>query len=669
MLSPAAVEICRADYQDLQGQAETVASVWVGGYFNDTGRSTNTSFADTYSPALVDTTSRQGTLKASEFYSLDSSASGGMLLKGAPLPNRYHLEFDYYNDNDWFGDLRYSFRDNLLIRILPRRFFHNLDNVRVYDFAPAVGGAFGNDVEVTDAVVDDYGLRIDIDEYRVRLKTPNFPLHVYSDGEIVRRKGKQQLLFMGGNAYFSDGRGRVRVSEAREIDQEKQEVAIGTNAHLGPIEVDFAHRNRKFDSDADAPIYAYDFGISTHNVTPELKAETNTVKVHTSHTGRLFASATYSEISKTNETSQAEAENAMGYGEVVWLPAAYLAFTAKYRNQKNEATAPATVDALGQIAPGVYGIRTYTVHPGVESTTDTGSLRMRYSLIPSSNLSVQYTRQIKKVEDESAMNWARPPEQSRNIYELGFTNWAIPKVRISGKYRRTRIKTEFGNEALIEPVNNDPNKIDMGNLGLTWLISPRVTLFVNANVTKEDTTANRQFSGVTDAETADALHENYLASLSFAISENFIITPTYTYMSFSQDRELVWTNTVPETVVDSDYTNKQKAQNFALNFMLLATKRLTFNGAIDYTKTDGTYEPTSLIAIPFAFNAAEIAQFSATETNEFNVRLDSAVDLGRGWGLGLDLRYTDWRDDSFDNPSDGTFAGGLVKVTKLFHSQ
>jgi len=659
ILCPLGATICRADYADLKEDADNVANFWIGGYFNNTDNSVNPGIADKKKPALPEAAGRQGTLKASEFYSPDDSASGGILFKGSPLPNRYHLELDFYNSNDWFGDLRYSFKDYLQMRLVSRRLFHNLDNVKIYDFNP-VTGSIGNDVEIHDALIDDYGLRVDIDEYRVRLKTPNFPLHLYTVGEIVKSKGHRQALFLGGSAFFVGGAGPVRVAEARAVDQEKQEIGIGTNAHLGPIELDISHQNRKFDSDVAAPTYAYNLGTTVHNVIPELEADTNTVKVHTSHTGRLFASATYSKIDKTNKTSRAEAENTLGYGEVDWLPVSYLFFSAKYRSQKNDATAPATVSLRNVV---------YPVLPGVESKTDTASLRMRYSLIPKTNVSFKYTNQVKKVEDQSAENWSRPPKQTRNIYEVGFSNWAIPRVRITGKYRNTNLDTDLGNEALIDPVNNDPDHRSYYNLGLTWVITPRVIAFLSGDATKDDTSHNRMSGGISNSGDGSALNQQYLASMSFSLSDKVTITPTYTYMKWEQWRDLAWETSTGAAVVDTAYWNRQRAQNFALNFMVVPTKRLSFNVSADYTDSDGHYRPSSPENVgSIIFDTKQIARISALSTEEYNVRLDSDYTLGRGWGLGLDLRYTDWRDDSSDNPSDGTFTGGLMKITKQFIS-
>jgi hypothetical protein len=295
---------------------------------------------------------------------------------------------------------------------------------------------------------------------------------------------------------------------------------------------------------------------------------------------------------------------------------------------------------------------------------------MRYSLIPDTNVILQYTNQVKKVDAESAENWARPPKQTRNIYEFGFTNWAIPKVRITGKYRNTNLDTDLGNEALFESVNIDPDHREYYNLGLTWLVAPGLTAFFNGDVTKDDTSHDRISGVASNSGDGSALNQHYMASLSFALSDKVTITPTYTFMNWEHWRELAWQTNTGATVVDSDYWDRQRAHNLALNLMVAPSKRITFNLSADYTKSSGTYHPTSPETLgSILFDTDEVRRFSALFTEEYNVRLDSVYALGRGWGLGLDLRYTDWQDKTPANPSDGTFAGGLLKVTKQFYSR
>jgi len=669
MLCPLGAGECLADYRDMAAQVENVADFWLGGYASDSRSSVNNSLADDY--ALPGASTRVGSQKATEYYATKSSVSGGFLFKSSPLPSRMHYEFDYYSDNDWFGDFRQSYKDFFQIRLLPRRFVHNLDNLTVFDFNPVISnfdaatGTYntsGNDVKINDALIDNYGLKIDIDQYRLRLKTPNFPLHVYSEGEIVRRKGLQQMRFLGGSGTSSgvNTRGRVRTSEAREIDQESKEFAFGTNAHLGFLEVDLSHKTRKFENDVANPIYSYEVTTggtldSVHNVTPELKATTNSIKIHTSHTGRIVASATYTEISKTNEYSGAKAENSVGYGELVWLPAAYLSVTTKVRHQKNEATAPESVTAFDKTGTSTK----YLVNPGVASTIDIGSLGLRYSLVPKTNLSFLYTKKVKKVDEESAFDWSRPVKQTHDIYEVGFTNWVVPKVRITGKLSHTRVGTALqplvvNNVVGTNVMNNEPEQTNQGNLGLTWSVTPKLTAFFNASAAREKTQDNRTVEA-SKVNKAEALREQYLASFSYRISDKIAVTPTYTFMSFRQQRDLAFGSTF-----DSGYTDKQKAQNFAFNLMFVPISRLNINAVVDYTITKGDYDP----ALPFA---EQLAMFSETHSEEVNVRLDSEYDLGRGWGLGLDLRYEDWKDTSIDNPSDGTFWAGLFKISKKLY--
>lgn len=638
-----------AEYKDIAAEVGTIVKVWVGGSARDTETTVTESFADRNVPTLPEADGRVGTSKAGEYSYDDGSASGGFLYKTAHLPQRIHLELDYFNDNEWYGDFRYSYLDYVQFRLLPRRFYHNLDNLTIYDFTGAVDASA--DIEINDQGVEDYGLRVDIDKYALRFKTPGFPFHLYGDGEIVKRKGTQQSRFLGGSAFFSD---LIRVTEAREIDQQSEAFTVGSNIHLGMFEIDISHKNRDFESDVADPTYNYSGGgISAHNVTPELESTINTLKIHTSHSGRIFASATFSEIDRENTSSGAEATNTLSYGEIFWLPVSYLAFTTKFRHQENEATAPTEVIGTNWLGNPT----TYVVSPGVESETDTASLSMRYSLIPKTNLNLKYSKQIKTVENQSSIDWSSAPETEKDKYEFALTNWAIPNIRTTTKIILTRIRTDLAANS----VNIEPDETDQFSFGMTWAISPKVIAFGSAFVAREEAENNRLSGGITDANESEALRQQHLISFSFMVTDKLTLSPSYTYISDEQARDIIWGG-----AVDSNYTNEQTAHNYALNMMYLPSERMNINCSVDYTTTEGIYEPTS----PFTgtlgtIDTAEIAQFSASETEEINVRFDADYDLGSGWGLGLDLRYTDWQDDSFDNPSEGEYMGGLLKITKV----
>ncbi len=60
--------------------------------------------------------------------------------------------------------------------------------------------------------------------------------------------------------------------------------------------------------------------IIIHNLIPELKSSTNTLKLHTSYTGGLVASATLSQTDKENRDSGAKADYLFAAGDVTWMP-------------------------------------------------------------------------------------------------------------------------------------------------------------------------------------------------------------------------------------------------------------------------------------------------------------------------------------------------------------
>lgn len=638
-----------ADYADIAESVGSVVKVWVGGTVRETDTTAEKGFADNRTPPLPEASGRVGTSKGGEYYYGESSASGGFFYKTAYLPQRIHLELDYFTDKEWYGDFRYSYLDYVQIRALPRRFHHNLENITVYDFAP--GDTTAAEIDINDRGIDDYGVTTDINKYKLRFKTPNFPFHLYGLGETVRRDGTEQARFLGGAAYFSD---LVRVTELREVDQEKLEYTIGANAHLGLIEIDAFHRNRGFESDAADATYNYSgAGLTAHNVNPELEATTNTLKIHTSHSGRIFASTTFSQVERDNEDTGAEAKNSVGYGEVFWLPVSYLAMTAKFRHQENEAAAPETVSGVNWQG----NTTTYTVNPGVESEIDTAIFSVRYSLIPKTNLNFQYTKTIKEVDDQSALDWSAPPKTTRDQYEIGLTNWIIPNVRATAKVTHARVSTDL----IANSVNNQPDETSGINLGLTWTITPKILTYGNAYASREDTDSNRISGGIANANDAEALRQRYLWSIAFMPTDKLTISPTYTYLAEEESRDIVWNG-----AVDSGYTNEQIAHNYALNMLYMPTDRIMINCSVDYTTSDGNYYPSHpFIASTGSYNTVEIAQFSKARTEEITLRLDTDFDLGEGWGLGVNLRYSDWRDDSFDQPADGEFIGGLLKLSKV----
>jgi hypothetical protein len=299
---------------------------------------------------------------------------------------------------------------------------------------------------------------------------------------------------------------------------------------------------------------------------------------------------------------------------------------------------------------------------------------MRYSLIPATSLQLSYAREIKDMEGDSAEIWSRPEKTVRDIYEMKVTNRSFRKVRATLRLGHKAVGFEYGEHI----VNNEPERTDEAKLDLTWTLSPRVSVFTNGYIVREESDENRISPDIEDANHGRTFRQQYVASLVWMVSPRLSLIPAYSFISMEQKRDLVWENMQPvspgspqvEHFVDHGYHNKQTAHNFALELAMRPVDRLRMNWTADYTVTKGTFDPTS----PFDLtgtgtttnivDTAEIARFSYTKIRVIDLRLDNDYDLGHGWGLGLDLHYADWKDDSFDNPSDSSFIGALFKVKK-----
>ena len=285
-----------------------------------------------------------GSTEVEEYEYLHNSIILGGELRLYETSSRIYLDVDYVNRKDYSLDLSYSYKDIILFRGLNSTLYHNLNNIRLIALdtsTPSPGVAVMDDGK-------DYGVKTGMSSFFLRLKSPNFPFHVYVKESIVEKKGTQQQRFLSGAAYFND---IVRASRNRDTDWRTENIIIGANSHLGPVEIDFSHGEKRFDAGGDNVLFdSYSYsgfgpgfrqpGIYPHNQTSDLKGSSDTFKIHTSYTGRIVASATLSRIDRENTDSNATADYFTGSGEVTWMPVQKWTAFLKYRYRDRDVDNP-----------------------------------------------------------------------------------------------------------------------------------------------------------------------------------------------------------------------------------------------------------------------------------------------------------------------------------------
>lgn len=580
-----------------------------------------------------------GSEQVKEFAYLKDSIMLGGELRILPLPHRVHIDIDIKNKNDYSGDISYAYKDIVLFRDTNSTLFHNLDNISLIDLNTATANP---GVNIKD-MGNTYGTKVSMNNIFLRLKTPEFPFHVYLDASIIDKNGEQQQRSLLGAAYFNN---IVRASQKRDIDWQTKTIVVGANSHLGPVEVDISHGEKRFDVQGDGVFYDYysnprglrQAGEYPHNLIPELTSSTNTLKLHTSYTGNLVASATFSKIDKENNNSGAQAYYFIGSGEVTWTPLTKLAFLMKYRHRETDIDNPDTARITNTTTATTY---TYSVKNSISSATDMLSTTARYR--PFSGLTLRGEYSYEHIRRQDNDEWEIPDSTVKNTASLSADLRIMRTLKLSAKYT---------NKNITGPAyNTDPDHSNEGKISLSWVPLPQISTLLSYNITREKSSALHYLDGDGDiipgAENRDVKKDWLLGSVTFLILKDLSLTTSYAYIHNRTQQDITYSDTSGTLFVDSYVPYKDTAHNYALDLNYLPKNNITFGAGVSHTISNGTFYPddTNLT------QPVSIASFSELKTKETVYSASVEYRFKRGFATGIQYRYSTL-DDALDNPYD-----------------
>ena len=596
---------------------------------------------------FVDT---DGSTRAAEYEYLHNSITLGGELRFFSFPHRFHLEFDVKNKKDFFGDVTYMYKDIVRFRGTTSSLFHNFENIRLVDLdtsTPSPG------VDVRDAETK-YGIRSGISNAFLRFKTPDFPFHVYIDGSLVTRDGTQQQRSLLGSGSFNN---IVRASQSRDIDLETKSVIVGANSHLGPVEVDFSHGEKRLDVGGDKVLFdfytasaARAAGEFPHNLIPDLKSSSNTIKLHTSYTGSLVASATFSKIDKENRDSGAKADYFIGAGEISWVESTRLAFFLKYRHKETDIDSPETVSITDRTNP--LNTFIYPVEQAISSVADTVSGIIRYRPLKGVTVKADYT--YEDIRRDVSPEWDVPHDTQRNTASLSADVRVMKGVDIKAKYTHKFITNPA--------YNTEPDHSDEGRISLTWIPAPRLSAVVAYSILSE-TRDDLIFTDTTDARNRDVNRDRVLGSVTYLLLKDLSVTASYAYMHDKIKQDIVYQDLVGAPHVDPVVPTKETMHNFGLDINYLPENNLTFNTGVSYTISKGEFFPSD----PNLLLPVSIASFSQLNTKELVYYFSGEYRFKGGFAAGVQYRYCnfdDVLDNAFDDVSDGKAHIVLLTLSK-----
>lgn len=357
LLSGIVTNIVLADMDELKTEEENKTRINLGAGYRGVSQDNNPS-------------------RALEYDSLESSALFNVDL--ATDQGAYFLNFDfnYLNEDDYFGEVNLNSKRHAQFNLRSERFFHNLDHipydngytggeptatepdpalVRVPSSPPAEGsrpdGEFTNSLDndvmrtfYTDQNPnDDYGLRLDINEFKVKVKHPTYPAHLNLAYWRYEKKGDRQLRFVGENCATACH----MQSKTRKIDRVTEEFKAEVDAHVGMMDFALETLFRTFHDRESIP--RDNFGSHNrgrdisgnpleHSEDPDSQITELTLKANTAPSGGLVGSTSFTIGKRENESDlssispvKAETDYYKAAADATYTPSEKWTFNLRYR--------------------------------------------------------------------------------------------------------------------------------------------------------------------------------------------------------------------------------------------------------------------------------------------------------------------------------------------------
>jgi len=579
----------------------------------------------------------RGNPMAGEYEYQHSSGAGSAVIEYDPLPNRFLFETYVYNNKDYFGELDYSYKDILMLNLTSRSLFHNLDHYTIGQSVP--GGMTVTDFDPQA----QYGASTAMNRGQVRFKAPDFPFHIYLEARNQERHGTIQQRFMNS---FTAG---DKMSRSRNVDWETEEAKATINSHLSWVEVEFSHAAKKFQDTGDK-VMTDTGGAKTyaHNLVPTLESATDTLKVHTSHTGRFSGALTLSKVDRKNNDSGAKSDLTNGALDFSWIPTKDVTVAVKYRHYAVDAENPDTVSALITMttATNVRKAIDYQkdILSGLVRWRATKDLIMRFEL-GYENLS----RDLSK--GDPAGGWSLDDKVTRTTVRLGANYRLTNRILLRGDISHMSAAVPADSKDMTYPETSD-----QGRLALTWTPKPWFNMLLSGATVRE--ARSDLSSPFADEWTSE--RNRVLGSFTFLVGKSTAITPSYSFFQNKwtgpvayQYNNGITTDTIAETGVP--YADTAHVAALALSYTM--SDALVCTADVGKSWSRGNWQSSG--AVPGSDGIADLSSLHLVETV---AGADLAVRVTKN--LGYDLRYHIRRkDDKLDDTQDGTNQIALATLT------
>lgn len=576
--------------------------------------------------------SQKGDPLAGEYDYIKSGPAGALNVEWDPLPQRFVLDSFYLNEKDYFGEADYSYKDIFVLNGYTRNLFHNLNHYALGpDDTSSISPSF------TDLHPDDeYGIENRLSRAFLRLKTPDFPLHLYADTRTIDRSGLVQQRFLSGEELNL-------VSQSRKIDWDTTEYRVGVNSHLGPIEADYSHTDKKFEAAGEKVLYDTATGASIpHNLAPDLKSSSDTVKLHTTYSGKLVLAGTFTDGDKKNEDSGAKVAFTNAAGDLMFMPVTSVIVTMKYRRYDLDVTNPETTTQVN-----ASGLSTIEVRDSVSSVRDVVSGTVRYRATDRLTFKGEYvTDQTER--DRGALGstitvssgtesnyWVLPESTTKNTAKAGFSYRIMRKMTLRGDYSFIKVDNPA--------YDTDPDKANNARASLTWMPTRKLNTMLSYGIVREE---RDELSAPLGGGRREASRDQGLASATLLVGKRSSVTASYAYFKNKVEQTVTLEDGTGAFVLDSGVPYSDVAHTGSLALTVAPLEGINVNASVNRSFLRGTYELSSSNTA----GISDLSELKATDT-----LYSAGIETQHARHMSSEIRYQFRRyDDELDDEQDGT---------------
>lgn len=321
------------------------------------------------------------TAAASPYGRLTSGVAGSFSAASLGSDLKLALDGAFLHEDDYHSQLFFDYAGLVRFHAESGALWHNLLHEQV-DPAALIS------LRET-AAGRNLGTRSATSQVDTRIKLGNNPIHLNLGYRELQRDGFEQLRF--SDHSFTAAGSSVN-SEAVRVDRTTREGMLGMDGHFGAADLSYAFRIRDFTNHAADSRFSYANSLNNavivqpqaHDVIPDSRVTSHTVKLFSDLSGGLVGSAAYSLVVRENNGGHGDAVPSRSpvdtihalAGDLSYTPIKQLSIALKYRHREIDRETPATVSyPFGASGP-------LAVRPASGSVRDTLTLTTTLRPLP-----------------------------------------------------------------------------------------------------------------------------------------------------------------------------------------------------------------------------------------------------------------------------------------------